>query len=624
MPYRISAIIFIIFGLIQVPNLQGADVEEAIVDDLSNSALDAIQAMEEEGTGEISAETAPDLPPATPDITEELTDTETPTAGIPEEEEGFITDTEMQQGDEGPVLKDVILVLDNSGSMKKNDPQFLTSQAVTEFITQLDEATRVAIIIFDKDVEIAVPLTSAILEARETILQSLDRIDYNGQYTDSPAAIERAIYDLKTNGRSDAKKLIVFMTDGIVDTGNADQDLEKARWLKQDLAEDAADSDIKIFGIAFTDKADFQLIQSLAQKTDGEYFRALQPENLQDVFDQIQDIINRKPEPVVTPPESQVVMTPPPPPPPPPEPVIIEVPVQQPQAPDEEERFRSIVILVALVVLILAVILMIFLLVKGGRKKGGLEEPAQEAYINDIHGHTKHTTYKLGAKPTMMGRVAGKDTEQLDYIVIPESTIGRRHALIEYKDFAYWIIDQGSINGTFVNDQPATAETRLKHGDKIRLHKCEFEFLMPDMDAGETVISKTVIASGKVNPVEDSTVALASSGRKAAEQSLEADQALEEEVEEEVEEEMEEDLPEPDFDLDVTGDMDIAEEIESAAPVAESAEESAPSGDGQDETIMLSDDDMEENLPEETIRRDEEDDDMTVDDVFDSDENKKH
>ncbi|MDX1518583.1 MAG: vWA domain-containing protein, partial [Gammaproteobacteria bacterium] len=224
------------------------------------------------------------------------------------------------------IPKDMLLVLDNSGSMKKNDPNFLTNQAVREFIGGLDEATRLGIIIFDQNVQLTVPFTEVSRDNSAALLASLDKINYKGLYTDSPAAIERAIYELKNNGREDAEKIIVFMTDGIVDTGDAAVDLEKTRWLKDDLAADAADNKITIFGIAFTENADFQLIQSLAQKTDGEYYRALQAEDLTRVFDKIVTIINTPPEPEpvpepvvaepapVTEPEP-VVQAPPPPPP---------------------------------------------------------------------------------------------------------------------------------------------------------------------------------------------------------------------------------------------------------------------------------------------------------------------
>jgi pSer/pThr/pTyr-binding forkhead associated (FHA) protein/Mg-chelatase subunit ChlD len=389
---------------------------------------------------------------------------------------------------------DVVLVLDNSGSMKKNDPEFLTSQAVREFVSQLDEDTRLAIVIFDQDVRLAMPLTPISEQSREQITKSLAQINYKGLFTDSPAAIERAIYELKNNGRPDSRKSIIFMTDGIVDTGNTEKDVEKSKWLREDLAPDAADAKIRIFGIAFTEDADFQLIQTLAQKTDGEYFRALQPKDLHGVFERIYSIMQQPqeekaaaPEQATAVPAPTVQETPP---------VVIHVPQSPPQSLGREDRTRSIIIIVAAIILIIALLVMIMVLIRRGRELNGYnQDDVVEAYLNDIHGYTSRASYRLGSKPTMLGRVAGKDTAHLEYIVIPESTIGRRHALIEYKDFSYWIVDQGSINGTFVNDVPISSEVRLKHGDIIRLHKLEFEFVMPDLDdASMTELSHTVLS----------------------------------------------------------------------------------------------------------------------------------
>lgn len=402
----------------------------------------------------------------------------------------------------GPLLKDVFLVLDNSGSMKKNDPDFLASEAVREFISTQDENTRVGIVIFDQTVRLPTPLTEASLANRDTLLSSLNDVDYKGLFTDSPAGIERAIYQLKNNARDEAEKSIIFMTDGIVDTGNPDKDIEKAKWLREDLAPDAADNGIKIFAIAFTEQADFQLIQSIAQKTGGEYYRALQAEDLRQVFEQIDIIINEPPEPEPAP---QPVAQPPPPPvvQPAPAPVIIEVPSQ---TMGEEERIRSIIMIAAAIILSLTLLAILFLLIKRNKEiKVDVDETVQEAYINDLSGKTMQTTHKLGARPTMFGRVAGQD-DHLSYIVVNETTIGRRHAMIEYKDYAFWIVDQGSINGTFVNGEPVKTEVRLKHGDKIRLHKCEFEFVMPEMDdSGMTVVSNTVFAAQGINDDEEET-----------------------------------------------------------------------------------------------------------------------
>lgn len=482
-----------------------------------------------------------------------------------------------------PLIKDVVLVLDNSGSMKKNDPQFLTKQAVTEFINNLDESTRAAIVIFDQDVHLAVPLTDVSSTSRQGILDSLSKINYKGLYTNSPAAIESAIYDLKNNGREEARKVIIFMTDGIVDTGNADRDLEKRKWLKEDLAADASDARIRIFGVAFTENADFELIQSLAQKTEGEYYRALLADDLQNVFSKLNTLINKpdkpdKPE-VVTQPEPRVierivekVVEPKP------EPIIIEVPTTEAQMADDSERKRSILILVALAVLILAVIAMVLMLLRGSKSKSPEEETAQEAYLNDIQGVTNHATFALGNKPTMLGRVAGKDTEFLNYYVIPEATIGRRHSLIEYKDFSYWIVDQGSINGTFVNDKPVTTEVRLKHGDIIRLHKIEFEFVIPEMiDSGMTVISSTAIADkGITDKIEETSI-------PGSEPSVENFDDLDDD-----------DLPEPDF--DITGEHGSDDPNLDEDTVMKGGDAPAERGpDGSDETIMMIDEDEDDD-----------------------------
>ena len=426
-------------------------------------------------------------------------------------------DTEVQlNSDDGTSLPiDIMLVLDNSGSMKKNDPNFLVTEAIKEFISQKNENTRVGIIIFDGKAQLKISLTVASFANREAILNSIKGINYTGQYTDFPAAIERAIYELKDNGREDALKSIIFMTDGIVDTGNVNRDLEKSKWMREDLAADAADNEIKIFGIAFTEAADFQLIQSISQQTKGEYFRALVAEDLQNVFQQINEVINKVSESSVVSEIEKITIggrlvnnieseaaselldgdeqsieniRP-----------RIEAVEQALDNLDDPIPFPSILI-AAIVVLILLVLAFLSLILKRkGLSRVPRDEFFQEAYINDLQGKTDKQAHMIDERPKMIGRVAGKDIEHMDYIVVNESTISRRHALIEYKDFSFWIIDQGSSNGTFINNERINNEFRLKHGDKIRLHNCEFEFTVPEMDESD----ETIVYTPGIQPLVD-------------------------------------------------------------------------------------------------------------------------
>lgn len=229
----------------------------------------------------------------------------------------------------------------------------------------------------------------------------------------------------------------------------------------------------------------------------------------------------------------------------------------------QDDRIRSMFILVSAVVLISTLIAIIIILLKRGRESRQEQRRyVAEAFLRDISGSTTQGMYKLGNKPIMLGRVGGKDTEFLDYIVVPSATIGRRHALVEFKDFGYWIMDQGSINGTFVNDRPVSAEVRLKHGDRIRLHKLEFEFVMPEVSES----SATVLAHDGVR-----------AGAAATAASAQADFILDPEPEQEA-------VP-----ADGADDLDaLRENVESdeATLLPVSSSLATPAGGSNDETLL--------------------------------------
>ena len=58
------------------------------------------------------------------------------------------------------------------------------------------------------------------------------------------------------------------------------------------------------------------------------------------------------------------------------------------------------------------------------------------------------------------------------HVVIPVTSVSREHAHILRVQDRFYIEDMQSRNGTFVNNQPITARTQLKHNDRIRI--CDF------------------------------------------------------------------------------------------------------------------------------------------------------
>jgi diguanylate cyclase (GGDEF)-like protein len=67
----------------------------------------------------------------------------------------------------------------------------------------------------------------------------------------------------------------------------------------------------------------------------------------------------------------------------------------------------------------------------------------------------------------------GADNE----IVLDGDSVSRRHAHVERKGDAWWISDDGSTNGTYVNDEQITEATQLTNGDQVKLGPSIFKFL---------------------------------------------------------------------------------------------------------------------------------------------------
>jgi hypothetical protein len=474
---------------------------------------------------------------------------------------------------------DVLVVLDNSGTMYRYDTGYRIKPAVTEFVDNLRGDVRIGLIIFDTDVDYAVELTTLDERARGALAASVDRVDFRGRFTNSPAALERAIYELKTAGRANAAKVIVLMSDGVVDTGSAANDADQAAWMRDMLTTEAQENGIRIYTVAFPENADFLTIQTLAQKTGGEYFRAPVAGDLAGAFARVNGVLAS-----IAPPAASIAPAPPSRPAP-----VGEAPVQQartepatlplpvePEAPQvepsedlgirgtdvepeaaadedefdlddlsEEERKlleeagisveelkaappgQAIIVrpgeseepagsVVGLLVLAggAGVVLIALGLFMRAWRKGRADKQAAaavaappvpekmpEAFLIDVDNVTEQRTVTVGEKPIMVGRIAGQDTEHLDYIIINRPTVGRRHAVIKYKDGGFWVIDQGSVNGTFINGVRVVGERQLKHKDLIKVHKYEFRFEVPawaDMrDAAFESAEATVVASAE-------------------------------------------------------------------------------------------------------------------------------
>lgn len=413
---------------------------------------------------------------------------------------------------------DIMLVLDQSGSMRQNDPQRLMGQALGHFIGQLGPEDGIGLILFGTRAEVVQPLNPlGTGNQREALLTQIAQIRYVGKYTNIAAGIERGLYELKLKGRTESIQALVFITDGIMDTGDPDQNNEMKRWLREQLLQEASERGVRIFSIALTEQADFMLIQEMAAATKGEYFRAMNALDMVKTFDQIHSLLAKLveesskaldilPSPIATAlPEPTT----------PPTPDLVPTMVPSLPAP---VRLKSGILLwlgggIILLLILLIVLIMILRSrrqvtidpdraqanleqgkrVKPGRAPGALtpqslSPTATGAKPSSPIPPAKLIDLKTGTPLLLTKEVIRVGREPSNDIVIPEVTVSGRHAQIEFRKGQFYLKDLRSSNGTFVNKQKVEGEVLLKSGDIVRFDQFGYTFMGPEATAGGTVL----------------------------------------------------------------------------------------------------------------------------------------
>jgi diguanylate cyclase (GGDEF)-like protein len=79
--------------------------------------------------------------------------------------------------------------------------------------------------------------------------------------------------------------------------------------------------------------------------------------------------------------------------------------------------------------------------------------------------------FVLDISPMRIGRGAE------NHIVLEGDSVSRRHAHIEQRGNVWWAVDDGSTNGTYINDEQISREMGLANGDRIKVGPTIFKYL---------------------------------------------------------------------------------------------------------------------------------------------------
>ena len=194
---------------------------------------------------------------------------------------------------------DLVLVIDESGSMwEKNDiPSDLNQGWRIEMaklfadllsIDQSGASHRLSLIMFGTEADVVEHLTPIqepdLRDAfKESIFDFHNTTHFNSRffYTNIPAALDAAYNELATNGRQDAKKIVIFLTDGKCELERA-VEMSQCNSRIREIVQDKYVGRFPIYTIAFS-KAAYEadpesgiyenLWQEIADRTGGQYYK---------------------------------------------------------------------------------------------------------------------------------------------------------------------------------------------------------------------------------------------------------------------------------------------------------------------------------------------------------------
>jgi hypothetical protein len=366
----------------------------------------------------------------------------------------------------------VALVVDTSASMAMNDPNAVLRQAVGRMIEGLPDDDLVGLLTFDSHARVITPARRlGEPGARESLRSSVEGLEFEGRYTNIADAVERGLYDLQRSIAGDGPRLLVLVTDGLIDTGSAAEDEKKEAWLHEDLLPACREAGIRIFGVAFTEDADYELLRAMARETGGGYYRALTEADVPGIFAELEAALAAPPPREAAPPPREAA--PPTPTPLGSRPAPGSGPVGEPGPPGLSPTATAGLVLGALAVLVATIALL-----RSRRRDDAL--PVTEAVLHDL---ATGVQLPLSKRITRIGRADDND------VVIDSGTVSGRHALIEARGGVYHVADLRSTNGTFVNEKRIEGETVLRRGDILRFDRFKYAFDGVAIDEEATQVS---------------------------------------------------------------------------------------------------------------------------------------
>lgn len=196
-----------------------------------------------------------------------------------------VTGLAAQEVEQQPQTSDVRVLIDVSGSMKKNDPANLRLPALRLLVGLLPPDSTAAVWTFGTK---AVPLIHPGItndKWKAQARKASSKIHSKDLFTNIGLALEAAIADWGARPSKLHQRSIILLTDGMIDISKDNKkNLAERQRILTDLLPKIAKTGASIHTIALSDNADHDFLKQLSTKTDGGYEQTDNAEQLERIF----------------------------------------------------------------------------------------------------------------------------------------------------------------------------------------------------------------------------------------------------------------------------------------------------------------------------------------------------
>lgn len=185
---------------------------------------------------------------------------------------------------QGTTAQELRVVIDVSGSMRKDDPHDLRVPALRLLTELLPAGDKAGAWTFGDRPNVLIPVGSVDPAWRRLAARAAAAIGSQSQFTNIGRALKAATADWRTTPASGPRSLIL-LTDGYVDiTKDKQRNQAARRALTEEIAPALRRAGVRIYDVGLSDNVDEPLLTAMAERTGGLYQPAHSAGALQHVF----------------------------------------------------------------------------------------------------------------------------------------------------------------------------------------------------------------------------------------------------------------------------------------------------------------------------------------------------